>query len=104
VGDWQLNPEQEGKEPTAGQLARYLFGNPFDPRDSGLIGRLMRQHDDLAEQVKQSNETLREEMRATNRRFGRLMGMGWAVILLLIAAMLSMIGTLIYQIIVAHHP
>lgn len=101
---WQLQPEQEGREPTAGQLARYLFGNPFDPRDPGLIGRLMRQHDELAEQVKESNETLRAEMQATNRRFARLMTMGWAVIVLLIAAMLSMIGTLSYQIIVTHHP
>lgn len=70
---------------TAEDLARYLFGDQMDPNDTGLIGRLM-------EDMKNLRVTTQRQVR------GVLM-LGWAILVVLIAALLSLVGNLLLHLI-----
>lgn len=63
-------------EPTAGQLAYYLFGNPMDPKDVGMIGRL----DNRAATLE--------------KRVNTLIKIGYAIMLLFIAAVFGLLADL----------
>lgn len=74
------NPRAQGRAPvTAEELARYLFGDPLDPRDVGIVGRLMAQVD------------------ANTRQVGRLLRLAWAVLIVFIAAILTIAGDAIIR-------
>lgn len=59
------------------ELQRYLFGDPQVRDDVGVIGRLTKAVEDLGQRV------------------SRLMWLGWALLLTLLAALLALVGGLI---------
>lgn len=63
---------QPQHELTAPELARYLFGDPLDDRDEGLIGRLSKQ------------------LELANKRVDLLIRLAWAIITLLFGALLTL--------------
>ena len=65
---------------TAPELARYLFGDPINPDDVGLIGRLGTQ------------------LEATNQRVDRLLRLAWAIFLTLVVALLTLATDLILRV------
>ena len=66
-------------ELTAPELARYLFGDPLDPKDAGLIGRLQN------------------TIETSNKRVDRLLRLAWAIMLLMVAACVTLITDLLVR-------
>jgi hypothetical protein len=82
-----MPPRSRGRPPvTAEELARYLFGDPLDPKDVGIIGRLM-------EQVERNTKVV-----------GRLLGLAWAVLIVFIAAVLTLAGDAVLRLAELHRP
>lgn len=65
------------REPTVKDIAYYLFGNPVDPRDTGLIGRMQASID-------------------------RLSNIGTALLLTFIAAILAFAAEIVVQLVTKH--
>ena len=70
-------PDGENKplsaQPTTPELAHYLFGNPWDRKDNGIIGR-------LNEEIHQLRVSVRNVMR-----------MAWAILLIMLTATLALV-------------
>lgn len=66
----RLIPFDPDKELTPSQIVYYLFGNPLDPRDLGIIGRM-------------------------EQRVDRVTRLAWAILLLLLTAMLTLLADII---------
>lgn len=67
------------RAPSTEELWWYLFGDPRNPTDRGMLGRL---EDQLVE---------------LSSRMGRLTRMGWAILLLLLGALLTAAANLIHH-------
>jgi len=74
-----MPPSVPRQQITAEQLAYYLFGNPMNPQDKGIIGQMQ-------DQVKQ------------------LVRLGWAMLFTFTAAFLAAVGALIVDLLTQHHP
>ena len=65
--------QKPGQPLTAEQLAWYLFGNPFDPSDAGVIGRILLHQEKI------------------NKQISALLRLGWAVLIVFVAALITVV-------------
>lgn len=82
MGDVPPVPPDASRPITALDLAWVLFGNPINPQDKGLIG------------------AMQDQVKATQRQVATLIKLAWAILLLFLAATLSLTANLIYAV---HH-
>lgn len=69
-----MAPRHRRQRVTAEELARYLFGDPLDPQDVGIVGRLTT------------------AVERNTRAVGRLLALAWALLLVFVAALLTVAG------------
>lgn len=80
---------------TAEDLARYLFGDQMDPNDTGLIGRMIKDVQDLRTDMNTQVKIVRQQVRG-------VLLLGWAILLALIAALLSFLANVLLHYIPTH--